>query len=589
MTKHKKMTLYRHFCFLLFLFCIRRVEGSAILLDVYYPESNLNADYIANYYPNPGTVFGVSITTCQTVQGTDDCPGGEQAFDPDVYSISNITNRVGPNHWQKTFDLGDIYTGEVVVKLIAMQSLGVGADDHYFVTSSVPQCIDQAGNYEITAQYCEQPGSPYIVSIVNTSETVELVTFPWFGLDGGMVVNGSSSPFYAALTQVYSPELNNSRNISVYIPPSILQNSIPRAVNIMLMMDGEYGVTFAFAFRGGFELAVVTGVAPESIMIGVPSAPDAFDAAPTGPHEPERTYELTFAVCNSSLMNCDGGYTVNNTGGTDLLLDWLNGTVIPLVLDVVGMLPGGEVSIAGASLGGLTALYAAGTRPDQYARAWSMEGDTPYNFGQVSQKIIDSYSKTGRRAKAVVMQIGNSAYSTFTNPSTNQTLNELDFMMQANAAFQSTGLIPASVQCESYHKADMPSSEYPYTAACSAPDAVVATFLQMNGQHSIQSWITVFSLGLPYLYSAQYSAVNGTYKQRIYNEQYLSVSSGDASSSSSSSSNSQNIDVVIVLSILLFLTLVGLVLVVFAYRSLLHATSNTSKEVGPTVANPMDL
>ena len=568
----------------IFLDVVRQVKGSTIQLDVYYPESNLNVDYINNYYPVPGTVFGVSITTCQTQQGTPDCPGGEQAFEPSVYSISNYTDRVGLNHWRKSFDLGNVYTGEVVVRIIALQSVGIITNTStLYVTSSVPQCIDQAGNYQITAQYCEQPGSPYSVSIVDTAATVELVTFPWFGLDGGKVVTGTTSPEYANLAEVYSPQLNNSRNISVYIPPSILQNTIPRAVNIMLMMDGEYGVTFAFAFRGGFELAVVTGVAPESIMIGVPSSPNIYDAFCCSPHVPERTYELTFDVCDPSLMDCNGGYTIYNTGGTDLLLNFTIDTVIPLVLDVVGMLPGGEVSIAGASLGGLTSLYAAGTRPQEFARAWSLEGDVPYNFGQISQKITESYANTGHRPKAIVMQIGNSAYSTFTNPTTLQTLNELDFMMQANDAFQSIGLVPASSQCQSYYKSNMNRNEYPYMTACEAPDAVVATFLQMNGQHSIQSWATIFSLGLPYLYSAQFPAVNGTYKQRVDNQQYLSPMPGSSSSSQSSWSD---LDTIIVLSVFLSLTFVSLVVVLYLY--LRRKASNSGVEnVGSTVVNPL--
>lgn len=238
-----------------------------------------------------------------------------------------------------------------------------------------------------------------------------------------------------------------ARNISVFIPQSIRQNTIPRAgdnidgknnhlfydknliansthsrytcstsntsntstipmcvVNILLMMDGEYGVVSAFVNRGGFDLAVSTGVAPESIMIGVPSTPDLLSAVDPS----DRTYEMTFNICDPSLMDCDpatSGYTVDNTGGTDLLLSFITENVIPLVLDVIGMEAGGEISISGASLGGLTAVYAVATRPLTFARAFSLEGDMPYNFGQIADYITGNYSLHGNRAKAAVMMM----------------------------------------------------------------------------------------------------------------------------------------------------------------------------------------
>ncbi len=67
------------------------VHGSSIEIDIYYPEDNLDNDFITAFTPS-GTVFGVSITTCQTEQNTTECPGGEQAFMPDLYSINNNTD-----------------------------------------------------------------------------------------------------------------------------------------------------------------------------------------------------------------------------------------------------------------------------------------------------------------------------------------------------------------------------------------------------------------------------------------------------------------------------------------------------------------
>jgi hypothetical protein len=180
------------------------------------------------------------------------------------------------------------------------------------------------------------------------SKNVNITTFPSFSIQQGKMLGGKIGT--PGLSYVYSPQLNNSRNISVYVPQSVLQNTIPRKVNIMLMMDGEFEVTAAMAFQGGFELAVMTSVVPESILIGVPSNPNLLLVNPSGDDHGanERTFEYTFAVCNATLMDCNpatSGYTVLNTGGTDLLLDFISDIVIPTVLEVIGNFTAGEVSI----------------------------------------------------------------------------------------------------------------------------------------------------------------------------------------------------------------------------------------------------
>lgn len=530
--------------------------SSTIRLIVYYPEDNINKEFIDS---SAGVLFGLSITACQTERGLVDsdgtCPGGTYASDKSL-SISNITDRVGPNHWEKTLDMGTIYTGKVYVRIVALISLGVEGD-RYTVDSSIPQCIDQAGNYEITVEYCEQPGSPYSVDISDVNQEAVLYTFPWFGLDEGMIIGASDN---TELAHVYSPQLDNYRNISVFVPQSILQNTVPRAVNIMMMMDGEYGVVSAFVNRGGFDLAVSTGVAPESIMIGVPSTPDIFSAVDPS----DRTYELTFNICNPALMDCNpatSGYNVDNTGGTDLLLSFMSDNVIPLVLDIIGMQQG-EVSIAGASLGGLTSLYAVATRPLTYARAFSLEGNTPYNWGQVADFIIGNYSLHGNRPKAVVMQMGTSAYSDFTNPTTGEIQNEMDFHMVVLEAFESIGMSKVPAQCQNVTAASS-VNEYASATACDAPDSIVTLFSTINGQHSIQTWSTIFSLGLPALYSADFPSVNKTAEQRIYVQQFLSYSS----SSSSTDSLSGGAIASIVLACLLGLALLVIIYLVMAMQS----------------------
>lgn len=342
------------------------------------------------------------------------------------------------------------------------------------------------------------------------------------------------------LQSVYSPQLNNSRNISVFLPQSVLQNTIPREVNILIVLDGEYDVTSAFAYQGGFDVAVRDSVVPESILIGIPSNPDIFNADPNYEFAQSRTFELTFAKCNSSLMDCNpatSGYNVDNTGGTDLFLDYITEQIIPTVMKAIGNFTKGEVSISGCSLGGLTSIYAVASRPTEFARGFSLEGDTPFNYGQVADVVTKSYAASGQRPKAIVMMLATSTFSNFTNPTTNATANELELTMRSDQAFQDIGMVPASQSCIIGTEADMPRTQYPWTTYCEAPANTVATFITTNGQHSIITWTTVFSLGLSTLYGANFSAVNGSTRQRPYVQQYMSQGAGSSSSISISIDN----------------------------------------------------
>jgi hypothetical protein len=214
----------------------------------------------------------------------------------------------------------------------------------------------------------------------------------------------------------------------------------------------------------------------------------------------------------------------------------------------------------------LTAIYAVAARPTEFARGLSLEGDTPYNFGQISNVIVKQYQESGIKGKAIVMTIGNSAYSTFTNPTTNVTLNELDFMMQTDSSLQSIGFSPATQSCHVGTEANMPQTEYPYVVSCYAPDAVVGTVYDVNGQHSMQTWITIFSAGLPVLYSSNFSSVNKTIRQRPFVNNYMSVGAGINSGDCTSSSSSDGLMVaVIVLAVLLGLMLFSSAVLLFVF------------------------
>jgi len=474
---------------------------AVILVDVVYPEERLNAGVIGEH---DNVVMGFSLNTCLDVRGTGECPGGEVAFSPKEYSLSNTTDRVAPGHWQKAFTIDAPFTGTVYLTPIGLMYLGVSQDGEQFeVKSGVQACTEGSANYLITAEYCDQPGAPYRVDVTSAAETYKVTMYPWFGLVEGRVD--------VLLPSLFSPQFNNSRNVTVYRPPSILQNPAERAVNILFLMDGHSTVTSSFALRAGFQQAVLTGLVPaDTLLVGVPPTPDPLAVKWAN----ERTYEMTFAECDPSLMDCTG---YGPTGGMDLLLDFLQDTVAPAIIQAVGMQLG-EVSITGASLGGLTSMYAVATRPAFFQRGLALEGTVGYNFGQLADIVKNSTARHGRVAKSLVIQIGTASYATHKNPTTQEVRTQLDIQMKVVEAFQATGfrLIEESA---TRHGKQLPHSPIPYATRDPVSSGRLIAYYVINGAHSSFTWESFFSQGLEMLYRPDYPGSNR--KQRSENIRIL--------------------------------------------------------------------
>ncbi len=90
------------------------------------------------------------------------------------------------------------------------------------------------------------------------------------------------------LPDVHSPQLNNTRPIFVYLPPSFVENPLPRITNIVVLLDGQWLPWF----NDTLGALMVSGEAMEMVVVGVPSLPDT------------RTFELTFSPCEASCSPC---------------------------------------------------------------------------------------------------------------------------------------------------------------------------------------------------------------------------------------------------------------------------------------------
>lgn len=150
-----------------------------------------------------------------------------------------------------------------------------------------------------------------------------------------------------------------------------------RPVNVMVLLDASEAVVDNFARRGGFEAGQALGTVPESIMVGISTL--EFTLKGTYPFD-QRGYELTYEQQLPDNQTCVLQAGGAPTGGSDLLLEWIDNVVLPAALAAVGM-DRGEVAIAGGSLGGLTACYAASKYPDVFERAICMSPSNCFNYG----------------------------------------------------------------------------------------------------------------------------------------------------------------------------------------------------------------
>ncbi len=54
------------------------------------------------------------------------------------------------------------------------------------------------------------------------------------------------------IDDIYSPQLDNYRDVPVYTPFSLIENPIRRPVNVLVILDGFYNMVELMALSGGF-------------------------------------------------------------------------------------------------------------------------------------------------------------------------------------------------------------------------------------------------------------------------------------------------------------------------------------------------
>lgn len=333
-------------------------------------------------------------------------------------------------------------------------------------------------------EFCEQQGNSWQVELAGPSTVLDV--WPAFGVRAGVTS--------MLLPNFRSDQLGNSRGIPVYVPSSISQNTVPRPVDVLVLMDGAEPVVRSFATNGGFEAGQAAGVVPESVMIGI----STLDVVLNTGADP-RPYEFTYApqIPGGANQTCDQG---PNTGGTPKLLDWIDGDVIPAVLAKLGM-QRGEVSIAGGSLGGLSSCYAAASRPAVFQRAMCFSVITCYNHatGGLAPTIAQT-NATGAPIlpKAVLQFEGSEGLATRWGVET-----MWDFLVREERAWLAAGMnrgLGLAGTAAPPVAAIYPGAQWGFAKLAPVPAHAIMSLLVPGGQHAQMTWEREFAFGLQHLY-----------------------------------------------------------------------------------------
>jgi len=217
-------------------------------------------------------------------------------------------------------------------------------------------------------------GSNFYVSLTTPFSSVTI--YPWFY---------STSGQYSIIGNLYSPQLNNTRSIIVYTPPSYYENLAKIQSNVLIMHDGQNLFNASTSYAGAWycdktvNTEVVQGNMEEVVIVGVYNTPDRLD---------EYTYSYDPCYDTTIRGDCIGG-----GGKGDLYLDFLVENVIPF-LTKKGLrveTSRENLGILGSSLGGLISCYAGYTRSTVFSKTGCMSSSFWWNSEDFNSVIQASY------------------------------------------------------------------------------------------------------------------------------------------------------------------------------------------------------
>jgi predicted alpha/beta superfamily hydrolase len=468
------------FLFICQCYFIHLVRCSVLVVDVFYPESSIDLNAASG-----GNIFSLGYSAYPYSDEAQETASGlyQPWFGNFSIYINNNTNRVGPNHWQKSVDLGR-FSGLIYAELAMNPS-----------SFTIPACNS---GLNLTGGFCIPRASPYYCNVTSVSANASIVMYPAFNIYG----LGNS---YTLFDSFYSESLDNTRPINVFVPWSYIENPESRVMNVLVLLDGNLEVLSFMANYAALDMGILSGQFPETIVVGYPpgtngsACPTDYSTSPPSSTCDQRYYEFTNSVCDPTVSVCSSGAS----GGGNLTLEFIWEEVLPAVFSKLNLLQG-EVSITGYSLGGLMSCYAAGTRPEQFQRAFCMSPSVWYNMADVAQQIQSTFDGNGGiLPKSVVMQLGTEEGNSLITTDIPPTVWMDTFQTVMNAWLHiGMGSYTTSPASSSANSSYISSS-----SAYMTLNSNLVVFNNIGGVHTLTSWADVFSYGLGLLYSPDFPAL----------------------------------------------------------------------------------
>lgn len=211
-------------------------------------------------------------------------------------------------------------------------------------------------------------GSNHHTRVPDSVGSYSVDMYPWFfTYEGALNV----------ISHVYSPELENYRDVIVYTPPSYTENTLKVHSNVLVMHDGQnlfnpqtsaFGT--AWMCQDTVDQLVISGKSDEMVIVGPYNTND-------------RTNEYTYIYDPSEQAGGKG----------DLYLDWLESTLIPLAQKNFRVsIQRDSLGIMGSSLGGLISCYAGWTRANVYGKVGCMSSSFWWDDNNFQKDVIVNQS-----------------------------------------------------------------------------------------------------------------------------------------------------------------------------------------------------
>jgi predicted alpha/beta superfamily hydrolase len=228
---------------------------------------------------------------------------------------------------------------------------------------------DTAGDVEVKPLINDATWSVGANYRVRAGTTVDI--YPYFGNQAGSMVTVQS---------FWSPQLNNSRKLIIYLPPSYNENTSKR-YPVLYMHDGQNlfdASTSAFGTEWRVDetinAAVRNGLMDEVVVVGIYNTTN-------------RIWEYT--PC------CDASY---GGGGADTYERFVIDTVRPYINQTYRTLTTKEnTAIMGSSLGGLVSCYIARRNPTVFSKTGCMSSSFWWNAEAFTVQVEQATGKVPTR------------------------------------------------------------------------------------------------------------------------------------------------------------------------------------------------